>query len=124
MQNESCGSNFIRWWIISNFCRVTLCFPLCAADRPVLTSRGFAVLAALLVSKCHTAAAIAIYLIAIRALVVQCQNAGVVAFGHNRDALTRSHAAANAAFHDVLRAPIALALVDGVVVGLVLNVLR
>ncbi|GFY98528.1 guanine nucleotide-binding protein subunit gamma [Actinidia rufa] len=87
-----------------------------------LTSHGFAVLAALLVSKCHTAAAIAIYVIAIRALVVQCQNASVVAFGHDRDASTRSLAAANAAFHDVLRAPIALALVGGVVVGLVLNV--
>ena len=57
-------------------------------------------------------------------LVVRCQNAGVVAFGHDCDASTRSHAAANAAFHDVLRAPIALALLGGVVVGLVLNVPR
>ncbi|GFS38531.1 guanine nucleotide-binding protein subunit gamma [Actinidia rufa] len=81
-----------------------------SADHPVLTFRGFAVLAALLVSKCHTAAAIAIYVISIHVLVVQCQNAGVVAFGHDRDASTRSHAAANAAFHDVLHAPIALAL--------------
>ncbi|XP_057468097.1 guanine nucleotide-binding protein subunit gamma 3-like isoform X2 [Actinidia eriantha] len=103
---EPCG-----FCVEDEFCETISPYYTNSADHPVLTFHGFAVLAALLVSKCHTAAAIAIYVISIHVLVVQCQNAGVVAFGHNRDASTRSHAAANAAFHDVLRAaPIALAL--------------
>ncbi|KAI8018171.1 Guanine nucleotide-binding protein subunit gamma 3 [Camellia lanceoleosa] len=103
------------------------------AEHHVLTSHGFAVLGALLILKCRTAA-IAIYATAVHVfIVVQYQNAHVVQYqnadadadvqyqnadvvlGHAPNALTRSHAAratSNVAFHDDAL-PAQIALVDG-----------
>ncbi|CAL5375537.1 unnamed protein product [Camellia sinensis] len=105
------------------------------AEHHVLTSHGFAVLGALLILKCRTAA-IAIYATAVHVfIVVQYQNAHVVQYqnadadadadvqyqnadvvlGHAPNALTRSRAAratSNVAFHDDAL-PAQIALVDG-----------
>ncbi|KAH7854107.1 hypothetical protein Vadar_010184 [Vaccinium darrowii] len=71
-----------------------------ALEQPVLTSRGFAVSNALLVSKCQDAA-VAIHAAPARVLAVRYQNLGIAALAHAQDVLTRSHAAATVAYRGV-----------------------